>query len=62
MIIHTPFILFEGIGKSIPFNSFLDFSTLSDLKMHFECAQIAGNCLSGSKILISSIHVVIRSK
>ena len=28
-----PFILFAGIGKSIPVDSFLDFALLSDFKM-----------------------------
>ena len=32
MIIFVHFILFEGIGKNIPFNSILDFVILSDFK------------------------------
>lgn len=30
---YVPFILYEGIGKSIPFSSVLDFAILPDLKM-----------------------------
>ena len=33
MIIYVQFILFEGFGKNIPFNSILDFAILSDFKM-----------------------------
>ena len=33
MIIYVHFILFEGIGKRIPFNSILDFAILSNFKM-----------------------------
>ena len=33
MIIYVHFILFEGIGKNIPFNSILDFVILTHFKM-----------------------------
>ena len=33
MMIYVHFILFESIGKNIPFNSVLDFAILSDFKM-----------------------------
>ena len=60
------YILFEGIGKSVPFNYILDFAIVSDFKMrnvkadkmNFKCPRIAGN-FSESKILPSSVHVLI---
>ena len=55
------YILFEGIGKSVPFNYILDCAIVSDFKMrnvkadkiNLKCPQIAGNFSQSPKFSLA---------